>query len=69
MVSTLSPSTPEAEPYFEQAYDILERTGGANRADNPDLGQLVTDYAKSLRAAGQEIEAAELEARLSKPDS
>ena len=42
----------EAEPYFEQALGILERTGGANRVDNPDLNQLVADYEKSLRAAG-----------------
>jgi serine/threonine protein kinase/tetratricopeptide (TPR) repeat protein len=52
----------DAEPYFEQAVGILERIGGANRADNPDLGQLVADYAKSLRAAGREADAVALEA-------
>ena len=55
----------DAEPFFEQAYDILERIGGANRADNPDLDQLVADYAKSLRAAGREQDAIALELRFS----
>jgi|ETNmetMinimDraft_16_1059900.scaffolds.fasta_scaffold190585_1 hypothetical protein len=51
--------------YFEQAYSIPERTGGADRAVNPDLGQLVADYAISLRGAGQEEKASALETRLS----
>ncbi len=55
----------QAEPYFEQALGILERTGGANRVDNPDLDQLVADYAKSLRAAGREQDALALELRFS----
>jgi len=51
----------DAEPYFKQAVDILKRIGGANRVDNPDLDQLVADYAKSLRAAGKDAEAGALE--------
>ncbi len=54
----------DAGPYFEQAYDILKRIGGANRVVNPDLDQLVADYAKSLRAAGKDAEAVALEIRL-----
>ncbi len=53
----------DAEPYFEKAVDILVHIGGADRADNPDLEQLVGDYAKSLRAAGRKADAATLESQ------
>jgi len=55
----------DAEPYYQRAYSILEATGGSNLAENPDLDQLVADYAKSLRAAGREQDAAELESGFS----
>lgn len=51
----------EAELYFQQALDILEKTGGSSRVDNPNLPELVADYGKLLRATGRVTEAAVLE--------
>ena len=55
----------DADPYYSQALSILERIGGAIRAENPDLDELVADYAKSLRAAGRETDAFALESQQS----
>lgn len=54
----------EAEPFYQQALSILEQIGGADRADNPDLDELVMDYARSMRGAGREADAVTLENRL-----
>jgi non-specific serine/threonine protein kinase/serine/threonine-protein kinase len=57
----------DAEPYYTQALAIFDAAGGSRRADNPQLPELLRDYAKSMRAAGQETAAAALEARAAGP--
>lgn len=56
---------PESEPWYTQSMEILQRTGGSSRVDNPDLAELVSDYAKMLRSAARETEAVALEERFS----
>lgn len=55
--------TADAEPFYAQALNILETEGGSRRQENPQLPELLRDYARSLRAGGREAEAAVLEAR------
>jgi eukaryotic-like serine/threonine-protein kinase len=54
----------EAEPVYAEALAILEADGGSKRQDNPQLPEFLRDYAKAMRAAGRETEAAALEARI-----
>lgn len=53
----------EAEPYYAQALATFEASGGSRRHENPQLPDLLRDFAKSLRAQGREGEAAAYEAR------
>lgn len=53
---------PEADAFYAEALTILESYGGSRRQDNPQLPELLKDYAKSLRMQGREAEAAALEA-------
>ncbi len=50
-----------AEPFYAQALTILQREGASKRQDNPQLPELLKDYAKALRMLGREAEAAALE--------
>ncbi|MEZ5466715.1 MAG: serine/threonine-protein kinase [Lysobacterales bacterium] len=53
----------DALPYYAEALEILETAGGSKRQDNPQLPDLIADYAKSLRAADRPADAATLESR------
>ncbi len=46
-----------AAGFYREARTILERTGGSERAGNPSLDELLSDYATMLRAAGRDAEA------------
>ncbi|MEO1244121.1 MAG: serine/threonine-protein kinase [Pseudomonadota bacterium] len=47
----------EADGLYREARTILERSGGSVRVDNPNLDELLRDYARSLHASGRGAEA------------
>ena len=47
----------DALGFYRDAREILARTGGSERAGNPNLDELLNDYARMLRAAGRGSEA------------
>jgi non-specific serine/threonine protein kinase/serine/threonine-protein kinase len=53
----------DAEPYYAQALAIMELLGESH----PQLPDLLRDYARALRDAGRDVQAAALEARLASP--
>lgn len=46
-----------AEKLYLEARSILERSGGSARVDNPNLDELLNDYARLLRASGRDADA------------
>ena len=53
----------DAQAWYAQALAIFDADGGSRRLENPQLPELLRDYARSMRALGREAEAAALEAR------
>ncbi|HWS25435.1 MAG TPA: serine/threonine-protein kinase, partial [Xanthomonadales bacterium] len=53
----------DARPYYDEALAIIEANGASRRQGDPQLPDLLRDYAKSLRADGREADAAAMEAR------
>lgn len=47
----------DADGFYRNAREILERTGGSERAGNPNLDELLNDYARMLRFADRADEA------------
>lgn len=46
-----------AEALYLEARSILERSGGSARLENPNLDELLNDYARSLLASGRKADA------------
>lgn len=53
----------DAQAWYAQALAIFDADGGSRRQENPQLPELLRDYARSMRALGREAEATALEAR------